>query len=290
MRLAPIQLFFLIAAVLVAGARATDAVDDGTAIREALATYNRLAAWPLPMPDDDALREIATGEAVNVRERTAMDQVDGQRQDRIRIVGYRLVRRPRLLVWLATLDIGTQHSQRVTEHLVGSDDAGGSLWYQHLNTPWPVRDRHWLIRNGKGLDVARRSNDTIWEHRWQLEDGGEAMAQRLLSDGEVAGLDQRDGRRALYLTVNRGAWTMIALDEDSTLVAAHTAADMGGWIPESWVAAFVSRNLHRVLNELDRRADGIHERYTGGYPVFTGDGRPITPAMARAAKRNHERR
>ena len=73
---------------------------------------------------------------------------------------------------------------------------------------------------------------------------------------------------------------MFGLDEDTTLVAAHTAAVMGGWIPESWVARFVGRQLSSVLRNLESVAERVHERYTAGYPIFTGSGERITPAMA----------
>lgn len=268
---------------LAAGAHAAD-LSPGRLL-EALDLYNELAGLPLPRPDEDDLRRLSGGDWVVFRERTEMEQVDGERQDRLRVVGYQVLRSPQLLSWLAALDVQASHSERLTEFLIETDDRGGSLWYQYLDLPWPVRNRHWTIRNTKAEQLAERSGGRIWEHHWQLEPGGEQMARSLLARRAVDGLRRADGDRAIYLAVNRGAWTMIALDEDTTLVAAHTAAVMGGWIPESLVASFIRRQLGGLLGNLQRRADTIGRKYTASYPIFTGSGERITPTMA---QREHD--
>ena len=101
---------------------------DAATVRQALENYNLLAPVALPMPDASQLELIARGYNVHIKERTAIDQADGKREDRIRVVGYKIVKRPRLLVWLATLDFDTNHSERLTEYHIENDDAGGSLW------------------------------------------------------------------------------------------------------------------------------------------------------------------
>ncbi len=98
---------------------------DAVTVRQALENYNLLAPVALPMPDASQLELIARAYNVHIKERTAIDQADGKREDRIRVVGYKIVKRPRLLVWLATLDFDTNHSERLTEHHIENDDAGG---------------------------------------------------------------------------------------------------------------------------------------------------------------------
>lgn len=265
-------------------AATTPTVDDLAAV---LWRYNEQAEVALPIPSREQLAELAGERTVALRERTPMHRDGGDAEDRIRVLGYRLVRRPRLLVWLATLKADAAHSRRLTEHLVHGDDAGGSVWYQHLDTPWPVRNRHWVIRNSKNVVLADATRGLVWEHRWQLESGGERLARELLDEGKVAGLDARTADSAIYLSINRGAWTMFALGDDATLVVAHTTAVMGGWIPERWVAGFVSRQLGQVLDDLTPRADRIDRDYTGEYVIFGGDGTPITLERAREAARRH---
>lgn len=271
-------------AVLMAG---VSALAD-QAVTEAIRQYNALSQSPLPFPDSDALEQISAGKHVIVRERKSMTRSDGTSHDGVRVIGYQLVHRPRLLVWLAALDVGTQHSNRLVEHLLEFDDRGGSLWYQFLNTPWPVRNRHWVIRNTKSVAVAHSSDERIWEHNWRLEDDGASIAGNVLRAGQVIGLQEQDGAAAIYLSINRGAWTMFQIDDDTTLVAAHTAADLGGWIPESWVARFVARQLGSVLANLEVRSDDIHERYTGRYPIFSGAGTRLTPDMAVEERARYE--
>ena len=195
-----------------------------------------------------------------------------------------MIERPRLLVWLAALNIGTQHAKRLTEHVMQFDDSGGSVWYQHLNLPWPLKNRHWIIRNEKRTGLTEATGGQVWEHAWRLDERGQPAAVALLADGEVDGLSARDGRKALYLPVNRGGWTMFELDSGRTLVAIHVMTVMGGWIPDRLVANMASDQLEDMLTKLEPRADAIHERYDTSYPIFTGDARRITREMARAAR------
>lgn len=261
------------------------ALDGGKAaeIAGALARYNRHADMPLPVPPADGLEALAEGRVVDLRERQPLASSDGESADRIRVVGYRLIERPRLLVWLAALDLGTEHTDRITEHLVAVDAAGGSVWYQHLRLPWPLRDRHWVIRNYKAVELTAASDGMIWEHAWRLEEAGDELAADLLQAGRVDGLDERTQDRAIYLPVNRGGWAMLAVGPRSTLVAAHVITVLGGWIPDGLVARLTSRQLERMLDNLEPRSYEVHEEYDASYPVFRGDGRLITVEMARHA-------
>jgi hypothetical protein len=265
-------------------AHADDADGDTAGIVAALVAYNAHAAVALPVPPAADLASLVDGRVIEVRTRTRIENAAGEETDRIRVVGYRIVDRPRLLVWLAALNIGTQHAERLTEHVMQFDDSGGSVWYQYLNLPWPLKNRHWVIRNEKRTGLTAATNGVVWEHAWRLEERGRAAAQALLESGEVDGLDARDGRKALYLPVNRGGWTMFELDEDRTLVAIHVMTVMGGWIPDRLVANMASEQLEDMLTKLAPRADVIHERYDTSYPIFTGDARRITLDMARAAR------
>lgn len=251
----------------------------------AIEAYNGHESIELPLPSDKELRQLAAGQVVKIRRRMPIANSSGEQADRIRIVGYRVIEQPRLLVWLAALDVGTQHSKALTEHLIASDNVGGSVWYQYLKLPWPVKNRHWVIHNTKNTALAAATGGTVWEHAWRLETGGRDIAMQLLADGQVAGLTPADGEKAIYLPINRGGWTVFALDRHRALVAAHVTTELGGWIPDSLVASTVSRQLQSMLSALEQRAASIHLTYTSSsYPIFTGDGKLITPDMATAAQ------
>ncbi len=251
----------------------------------AVAAYNEHDAVGLPMPSSDEVASLLDGEVVKIRRRLPMTDSAGGHEDRIRIVGYRYFERPRLLIWLSALDIGQQHADRLTEHLMWADDGGDSLWYQFLELPWPIKNRHWVIRNRKNTSLTRATGGVAWEHAWRLEEGGYGTAMTLLGDGAVDGLDTRDGRKAIYLPVNRGGWTMFELTGNRTLVAAHVSTVLGGWIPEGLVASLVSRHLDSILSGLEARSQTIHDRYDTGYVIYTGDAQPISRAMAVEAQR-----
>lgn len=280
---------FMILVLLLAAGCGAASVHAGMPTSEELAAvllrYNEASDDDLPLPSPAQFEELLDGEMVDLRERTPISDWQGKPQDRIRVVGYKLVARPRLLVWLATLNVDTQHSRRMTEHLLEDDTSGASVWYQHLNTPWPVRNRHWVISNTKNKAIASETQGLVWEHRWSLTDQGQDIALNLLLGGEVDGLDEKDADSSIYLTVNQGAWTMFAVNDEVTLVAAHTVADMGGWIPERWVASFVSRQLGGVLKKLPARADIVHEQYSGEHVVFDGTGAPINLQQAHDIRR-----
>lgn len=256
-----------------ASACAAPSVDELAAV---LWRYNEAAQHALPIPDNDSLTRIAAGDMVHLREKLDQEEADGDQVSRLRVVGFQVVERPRLLVWLATLYSETQHDSRLLEHRVGMNAHGSSVWYQHLNTPWPVRNRHWVIHNSKNTALADATQGLVWEHRWRLADGGRDIALNLILDNTFEHLDEKDYEGTIYLNENVGAWTMFEVDAHTTLVVAHTMADMGGWIPDRWVASFARRQLGGVLRTLAPKSDRIHERYKDDKPVFDGFGRPIS--------------
>ena len=241
--------------------------------------YNDVTDIDLPIPSNDQFEALLRGDTVPMRERLPVPGetgTDGRPSDRIRVVGFQLVQRPRLPVWLATLNAGTTHETRLLEHRLRVNEDRSSTWYQHLNAPWPVRNRHWVIRSGKNVGVANATQGLAWEHRWALEPSGRDMALNLMLGDTMEGFDERDFERTIYLKENAGAWTMFAVDDDVTLVVTSTIADMGGWIPDRWVAGFVSRQLRTVLRSLKDKSDQVHEHYDPTDPVHDGYGQPIT--------------
>ena len=258
---------------------------------QVLEQYNALSDMQLPIPEPDDAEEIVAGKVVKLRERMEMRSGATDKMDqRILVVGYRLIERPRLLVWLAALDVGTRHSDRLTEHLLSNDDQGGSLWYQHLHLYWPMRNRHWTIANRKTVEMAESTNGMVWEHAWRLAPKGREIAMGLLENRTIDGLTDNRARRAIYLPANRGAWTMFELDERLTLVASHATVELGGFIPDGFVASYVGRQLEKMLNGLVSRSDVMGSEYDTSYTVYTGAGEVITKRMAEDAMKLEKKR
>lgn len=259
-----------------------DALTPSTLIA-AIEIYNQHQTVKLPVPSHEELSTLGRGGIVKIREqKTMLDSLENE-QERIRIVGYRVYEQPRLLVWLGALDFDTQHSKRLTEHLVEAEPGGSSRWYQYVRLPWPVKNRHWVVRSFKDTELSRATDGFIWQHSWALDDNGQETAARLLANQEVDGVTSKQGSKAVYVPVNRGGWTMFELDERRVLVAAHVTSVLGGWVPDTLVARVVSSQLQSMLTNLEDEAAGIHQRYDGQSVVLTGDGQPITVSMAKEA-------
>lgn len=256
---------------------------DPAALRGALQIYNQHTDEALPFPSRDELLELAQGGIVKIRDRVRIGDSASELEDRIRIVGYRVYDTPRLLVWLSALDLSVNHSKRLTEYLIEADTEGTARWYQFLRLPWPVKDRHWVVRSTKDVQLSAATDGFIWEQAWRLEAEGRQTAARLLADGKVAGVSTKQGAKALYAPVNRGGWAMFALDDRRVLVAAHVTTVLGGWVPDRLVARFISAQLESVLQSVEAEALTVHARYDGSHPIYTGDGKLITPRMARLA-------
>lgn len=276
----------LVAIVMAASATTTHGIDVAAATTAAIARYNELVDPDLPELTPEELDALVAGDVLEFRRRAPMTDSAGQTADRIRMIGLVIVERPRILTWLAALDVGTRHAKRLTEHRIDGDEIGGSLWYQHIDLPWPVRDRHWVIRNQKNTRVTEAMDGRVWEHGWSLEPDGVDIAAALLGRGEIAHLSTATMGRAIYLPINRGAWTMFELDDRHTLVAAHVSTVLGGWIPDGWVASYVGRQFNSMLGALTERSDVIADQYNTDVPVYTGAGEVITRETARRAAEN----
>ena len=256
---------------------------DGSSgkIADLINSYNAVPGNSnLPLPDGKALARLQAGEIVSFYR----EKVAGPDRERIyRVNAYLVIAQPRLPVWVATLGNSQPHVSRLTEVHLSSDEAGGALWYQFLNLPWPFADRHWVVATSKSLDLASATKNRIWEHRWSLADDGPHRSAELVSRGGVPGLDQHSYDKAIYVPANAGGWVMASLNETTTLVAVHATAELGGRIPSRWAARFVKRRLTRILGALNERAESGEVSLATPHLIYTGAGELIDAAMLRQA-------
>lgn len=159
-------------------------IDD---VEHALRDYQRESGVPVADLDPRSLGRLAAGETLQRKVKVTRSDTGDTDTTTVRIIGYRLIDKPREPLWLAALAFDAGYSERLTEHLVRTHEDGGASWYQHVDMPWPLRDRHWLIRTGKGIALARRMDGRIWEHYWRLEPDAESRIDGLLSQTEIPG-------------------------------------------------------------------------------------------------------
>ena len=151
----------------------TSAADQATGdeLAAALASYPALGDIALPTLDEEERQELLDGVPV-VRISTGRStNADGD-VSTMGVVGLRIVEAPRLLVWLTVMGVASEPDVRLTRATLSQAPLGAYTRYQHVNMPWPVRDRHWLIFCEKNIDLARATGGDYWEHRWSLVDDG----------------------------------------------------------------------------------------------------------------------
>ena len=253
-------------------------------IRTALARYDSTSAFPLPQLEEERLGELLGGEVVRFREKWVLShEGEDDEQTRQRVLAYRLVRAPRKVVWLSALDPHFLLNDSLTEIRIEDKPRGSSTWYQYMDLPWPVKNRHWIIHLAKGIDVCEATGGQAWEQNWRLESSGESMTRELDLAGRLKPMDSGKVRGARYLDANDGAWAMFVLEDDLTLLTYNLTIVMGGWIPEGLASRFAMRALEDLLDRVAKNAETIPTHYVEGHEtMIAGDGTPIpffpTPA------------
>jgi hypothetical protein len=139
-----------------------------------------------------------------------------------------------------------------------------------------VRDRHWVIRIEKGIEIAEATDNLVWEQTWRLVEGGPEIALDVVNRGLAPGLDAGDARGARYLPANRGAWTVFDLGEEWSLVAYRLTFVLGGWIPDALAVRFAMSELEGALRTIAENASIMPSVYDPEkFTIWGGDGRPI---------------
>lgn len=199
------------------------------------------------------------------------------------VYGLQVVAAPRLLIWLTVMGGNDERDERLTTAMLSRGDAGSYLRYQHINLPWPVRDRHWVIYCEKNPQIALDSDGVIWEHRWSLAENGGSLLNAAFAQGRIAGLSVDDLSESIYLPENQGAWAMLPLDANRTLVIAYLDADLGGRFPAAVVRRFTRSNLKAGLASLRDLSSRVHLNYASERPIHNGFGNLVSEQEAMAA-------
>lgn len=249
-----------------------------------LAQFSRLSGIFVPELQPDDFQTLLAGESI-VRASGESGPRADEGVDEMGLLGLQLVDAPRLLVWLTMLGGGGRSDGRVTSVRLSSMPTGSYARYQHVNLPWPIRDRHWVIYCDKNLELAQASAGAIWEHRWSLHESGERLLRTAFEDSRIPGLDMRTLDNSIYLPVNRGTWAVFDLGENKTLILAYYDSDLGGRLPAALVRSITKRQLRKYLEASGSLAGHILDHYDGTSPIHDGFGSPISRQNAIDAAR-----
>ena len=246
-------------------------VDDDVVgkIPRLLAQYSEHGDLGLPNPTPAELDTLATGSPLVTlyREPTAEP---GEKVRAMRVVGWQVVKAPRLLVWLSLFERREESSARLQHVVLNRRPAGAYVSYHHIDLPWPFKDRHWLLLCEKNFSLANESHDDIWEHRWSLLPLDDSQLEAAYDSRGVPGLTRKAFDDSVYLTANQGAWIVFDLGAAGTLVAASMDIDLGGRFPDALVQSFAKHQMREFFESLNA-VSGAHYAAT---PVIV-DGRGV---------------
>lgn len=255
------------------------ATDDRGLVSELLSYYSRSSKFAFDVLTTGEIDLLLNGEPV-VR---VSGKPDAAHDDAISSVGvhaFQILSSPRLLVWLSIMGGNDERDYRLTRAMLSRGVNGSYVRYQHVDLPWPLRDRHWVIQCHKNLALAANSNDAVWEHHWSLHEQGPELLQTAYDDGKIEGLDADALRKSVYLPANSGAWALLDLGGYRTLVVAYVDADLGGYFPDSLVRTFTKSRLKAGLETLEELSKNVDRSYNGDPAIHDGHGRQIPPREA----------
>jgi len=246
--------------------------DPGAEIRAAIARFDTAAHFPLPELSDRDVERLLKGKLVRIRE------VPEDRDLPQRVVGLQVMDHPKEQVWVAARDWHESALEEMIEADLGPTADHHDRWYQYLDLPVPFADRHWVIEVWDNHAVPEATGGAAWEHPWELTEGGEALALEAVREGRIPGMDEARFERAVYTPVNRGAWAVLSLGDDETLLVYHVTTVVGGNIPDGLVARYSLFTLGRLFDRIEDRFPSVLEHYDADHEPFPGgDGRPIPP-------------
>jgi hypothetical protein len=238
--------------------------------------------FKLPALSGKDLQSVSQGESV-VRVSAESGGAGADEVVASQTFGFQIVEAPRLHAWLALLGgSGEGKEGRYTRAMLTRLPEGAYVRYQHLDLPWPFKDRHWVIRCEKNAALAKRSDGRIWEHYWSLEADGKDLLRRAMEAGRIAGIRSGGVNDAIYLPANRGAWILFDLGAGRTLVVAHVDVDFGGAIPDGVLRAFAQHQLRSGFEALKQSSVRAHLEYKADPQVHDGFGLPIPVQAAQA--------
>lgn len=237
----------------------------------------------LPSLSSDELTAVADGKPVIS---VLTDQVGGHDDDVVatRLFGWQVVDAPRLLTWLAVLEgPGEGVKGRFARALVARRDNGAYVRYQHIDLPWPFKDRDWVILCEKNVALAEQSAGRIWEHHWSLATHGTDLVESAFEGGGLPGITRQMLDDSIYLPANRGAWIFFELGANRTLVVGYLDVDLGGRFPRALVRRFAEGELRSGFETIKASSSRKYLEYEAKPLVYDGYGRPISVRAALAA-------
>ena len=205
------------------------------------------ALHPLPALSAEQRGALAAGEVVRIVHH-------GDPEAPSTAVGIALLDGGRDGLWIAAQDPHTQVDPSLVEFVVEDLGADHAVWYGHLDLPWPIKDRQWVVESRNTHRLATSTADGCWEHTWKLVPDGLSRVRPFVERGTARGITTEALDEAVYTPVNEGSWLMAPLPDGRVLVSYQATSVVGGAIPDSLVLQLTMSRLESVLRSLEERA------------------------------------
>lgn len=240
----------LLLQVALAGPDPAALIADWAALGPALRSEGRMP----PRLSEADLRRIAAGETVRRR-------VSGSGTDRAQGAMWSPLSKEAL--WIAILD--DKHDTIVSglreEQLPGTTP-NRKLLFQHIDLPWPLTDRQWVIDLSNNRALYQATEGRVWERTWTL------------ADPTLATHPDPEG---VWLPANDGAW-FLASAGGGTLAVYQVHTLIGGIVPDEVATRWALSSLREMLDHVSRRATVLGPHYQGAHEVMVRpDGSGIAP-------------
>lgn len=223
-------------------------------IKESSAALSAHGQHALTLGDKD-LAEIAAGRVVRRRQR-----VEGADQ----AIGAIWSDSPIDALWLSILD--DAHFKLVKglfeEQLPGTAK-GRKFLYQHVDMPWPIKNRQWVLDIDNNPALFAATGGKVWERTWTLADSALAPSPR---------------EDAIWVSLNEGGWQIYSWP-DGVLLIYHVRASMDGWISDDLVTRYAMSTLEKMLRDIDTRAGTMASHYDKKHARLTRPDGSEIPAM-----------
>lgn len=171
------------------------------------------------------------------------------------VVAWGVLPLPRELAWLTLTDDHLSDAvAALTELPLHGRWASPKMLYQRIDLPWPFVDRQWVLALENNAALAAATG--AWERSWRV-DNRELAAARAKTD--IAAFDAAE-----TLTVNRGAWLLVPVDEGNTLGVYQAWTQLEGNIPAAATESWARSSIDDLYAGLAKHATAVRARYGPG--------------------------
>ena len=237
-------------------------------ITTAIQQCNRSAYFSVPELKPAQEKTLKEGKVVTIIERKT-DKAG-------RAIGMILINTDIKTLWAAYRDaLHFQLQESTTEYLLSVIKPDTQIWYGYLDLPWPLADRHWIIKTWNNYKLATKTNNACWEHPWQLMKEEENNVEAKLAGKKIP--SNVKPAEAIYTPVNEGAFLLVTIAPKKTLLVYHASTVVGGNVPSNLLPNFIASTFKGMLMDMRNRAEKlILGHYKAPHKAINGgDRKPI---------------